>query len=127
MATSSGTRAFNLKSKSHEKFFGHFNSIVCGDDPSVKKGKPHPDIFIEAASRICQDPNGLGTIDFSKCLAFEDSPTGVTAARRAGMKVVWIPDPRMDKTLFAHDENVILLDSMEGFVPGLFGLPTYDI
>ena len=42
----------------------------------MKQGKPHPDIFMEAANRIATDP--LHLIDYSKFLAFEDSIIGVT-------------------------------------------------
>lgn len=75
MATSSAQKSFSLKSTSHADFFSQFNAIVLGDDPAVKKGKPHPDIFMEAAHRIARDPHHLK--DYSKFLAFEDSPTGV--------------------------------------------------
>lgn len=42
------------------------------------RGKPHPDIFLEAARRLDVDP--------AHCLVFEDAPLGVEAARRAGMR-----------------------------------------
>lgn len=44
------------------------------------RGKPHPDIFLEAARRLGLPP--------AHCLVFEDAPLGVEAARRAGMKAV---------------------------------------
>ncbi len=46
----------------------------------VKRGKPAPDVFLYAASQMGADP--------AHCLVIEDSLTGVTAARRAGMNVV---------------------------------------
>jgi HAD superfamily hydrolase (TIGR01509 family) len=49
--------------------------VVRGDE--VARGKPYPDIFLAAAARIGAPP--------SECLAFEDSPAGVAAARAAGM------------------------------------------
>lgn len=52
--------------------------IVRGDQ--VPRGKPHPDIFLAAAARIGVPP--------AACLAFEDSPSGVAAARAAGMVCV---------------------------------------
>lgn len=52
VATSSMKKTFELKANSHQNFFSLFDSIVVGDDPKVKKGKPHPDIFIEAAHRF---------------------------------------------------------------------------
>jgi len=44
------------------------------------RGKPHPDIFLEAARRLGMDPHD--------CVVFEDAPLGVEAARRAGMQAV---------------------------------------
>jgi beta-phosphoglucomutase len=52
--------------------------IVRGDQ--VPRGKPHPDVFLAAAERIGVPP--------AECLAFEDSPSGVAAARAAGMGCV---------------------------------------
>ena len=42
------------------------------------RGKPHPDIFLEAARRLGAEP--------TQCLVFEDAPLGIEAARRAGMR-----------------------------------------
>ncbi len=50
----------------------------------VKRGKPAPDIFLEAARRIGAEPQCT--------LVCEDSPYGVIAAYDAGMKPVFIPD-----------------------------------
>lgn len=44
------------------------------------RGKPHPDIFLEAARRIGVPP--------AQCLVYEDAPLGIEAARRAGMLAV---------------------------------------
>lgn len=50
----------------------------------VEHGKPHPDLYLEAAKRLGIAP---GT-----ALAVEDSPAGTQAALAAGMRVVVIPD-----------------------------------
>jgi sugar-phosphatase len=47
-------------------------------------GKPHPGVYITAASLLGVAPH--------KCLAFEDSPSGVLAAKAAKMKCVAVPD-----------------------------------
>ncbi|MET3517256.1 beta-phosphoglucomutase-like phosphatase (HAD superfamily) [Pseudacidovorax sp. 1753] len=53
-------------------------TIVGGDEGL--RGKPEPDIFLEAARRIDADP--------ARCIVFEDAPFGIEAARRAGMRAV---------------------------------------
>lgn len=55
-----------------------FPVIVRGDE--VARGKPAPDVFIEAARRL-----GMPAED---CLVFEDAPMGIEAAHAAGMRVV---------------------------------------
>lgn len=53
--------------------------IFSADD--VANGKPAPDLFLYAAAR-------MGGFAASDCLVIEDSITGVTAARAAGMRVI---------------------------------------
>jgi beta-phosphoglucomutase-like phosphatase (HAD superfamily) len=53
-----------------------FQTVVSADE--VAKGKPAPDVFLEAARRI-----GITPAD---CIVFEDSDEGLEAARRAGMR-----------------------------------------
>lgn len=59
----------------------YFVTVVGRDD--VNAGKPAPDLYLEACSRLRIEP-GLG-------LAFEDSVTGVRAAKAAGLPVVGVP------------------------------------
>jgi HAD superfamily hydrolase (TIGR01509 family) len=58
-----------------------FHAVVSADH--VEQGKPDPAIYLLAARMLGVAPR--------HCLVFEDSPTGVRAARAAGMSVVAIP------------------------------------
>ena len=60
-----------------------FNAIICAED--YRLGKPHPDPFLTAAERLGVAPE--------KCLVFEDTNTGLEAARAAGMQWVLVPPP----------------------------------
>ncbi|ELR17916.1 HAD family hydrolase [Acanthamoeba castellanii str. Neff] len=97
-------------------WFTLFETVVTGDDPAVKAGKPAPDIFIEAARRL-----GVADADFGGVLVFEDAPNGVAAAKAAGMQVVAIPHPLNDRSLFAEAD--LILESMEHFDPAEWALP----
>lgn len=68
----------------------YFDAVISGED--VSRGKPNPDAFLLAASRIGLDP--------SDCYVFEDSFNGVRAGHTAGCFTVMIPD------LLAPDEEI---------------------
>jgi HAD superfamily hydrolase (TIGR01509 family) len=57
---------------------GVFEAVVTGDD--VGHSKPHPEIYLTAAQRLGVDP--------AACVAIEDAPNGVQAAKRAGMRCI---------------------------------------
>jgi len=57
---------------------GLFDVTVGGDEGLP--GKPDPAIFVEVARRL--------GVDAHDCLVFEDSPAGIAAAQRAGMRAV---------------------------------------
>ena len=77
------------------RFFG--NRITTFEH--VARGKPEPDVFIEAARRAGYEPKD--------CIVIEDSVTGVTAAHRAGCRVLGFtgthphPDEQAAKLLAA--------------------------
>jgi HAD superfamily hydrolase (TIGR01509 family) len=79
VATSSGPRLMNERLGDLQS---HFAAVVTRAD--VARGKPFPDLYLEAARRLGVPP--------TECLALEDSPTGARAALAAGMPVVVIPD-----------------------------------
>jgi pseudouridine-5'-monophosphatase len=118
VATGTHTQHFALKTQNHGKLFNLMNHIVLGDDPEVKQGKPSPDIFLAAAKRFEGGP-----IDPKKLLVFEDAPSGVQAAKNAGMWVVMVPDPRLDSC--HHEIADMVLGSLLDFNPIIWGLPPF--
>ncbi|KAL6191657.1 hypothetical protein ACLB2K_038047 [Fragaria x ananassa] len=119
LATGSNKRHFELKTQSHHELFSLMHHVVNGDDPEIKQGKPSPDIFLAASKRFEGGP-----IDPSKCLVFEDAPSGVLAAKNAGMSVVMVPDPRLDSSY--HDAADQVLGSLLDLNPSDWGLPPFD-
>lgn len=118
IATSSSEHTCLRKFEPHQTFFNMFNPIVYGgSDPTIKESKPNPAIFIVCAQRFPDNPCP------EDCLVFEDSPNGVVAAKEAGMQCVAIPDPVISRD--AVKDAVLILNSMEEFVPESFGLPCY--
>jgi HAD superfamily hydrolase (TIGR01509 family) len=59
-----------------------FQALSTRDD--VTHAKPHPDIYLEAARRLGVAPE--------RCVAFEDSNVGLTAAHAAGAMAIMVPD-----------------------------------
>jgi pseudouridine-5'-monophosphatase len=99
IATSTEAPLFAIKAARHRDWLGIFGAAVCGDDPRVARSKPAPDIFLAAAQDLGAPPES--------CLVFEDSPFGVEAARAAGMQVIALPDPAMDRGRYAGADAVV--------------------
>ena len=97
---SSSTRSRVDRSLATVGLNDRFGVVVGGDE--VVKGKPDPDLFLAAAS-------GLG-VDPTTCLAVEDAPAGIAAAKAAGMRVVAV-----ERGLFRREE----LDRADVIVPRL--------
>jgi beta-phosphoglucomutase-like phosphatase (HAD superfamily) len=61
-----------------------FRATVSSEE--VARGKPAPDVYLEAAARLGVPPTA--------CAAVEDSGNGLRAAAAAGMRVVAVPNRR---------------------------------
>ncbi|KDQ06242.1 hypothetical protein BOTBODRAFT_121752, partial [Botryobasidium botryosum FD-172 SS1] len=138
VATSCTRRNLNLKTSGLGSFFDLFGgNIVCVDDEEIlsRRGKPYPDLAL-AAAKVLGRNVGEGAVDRagaeekterSKGLVFEDAINGVIAGTRAGMKVVWVPDPEL-KALYPPSAKVTAsaaLNSLNDFIPEEWGLPPY--
>ena len=75
-------------------------------------GKPHPAVFLRAARDLGVEPGN--------CVVFEDSVAGVEAGRRAGMRVIAVPDPdhRDDHAFLEAD---VVLESLCDLLPDHLG------
>jgi beta-phosphoglucomutase-like phosphatase (HAD superfamily) len=107
IATSSHSQSVSKKRMNHELMFSKFTTILSVDDPSVKKGKPSPDIYLEAAKR-CNNANP------TQCIVLEDGLPGVLAGKAAGCFVIAIPDPRFSEEekqeIFESNADLVLED-----------------
>ena len=59
-----------------------FSGTVSSEE--VARGKPAPDVYLEAAARLGADPR--------RCAAVEDSTNGIRSALAAGMRVIAVPN-----------------------------------
>lgn len=81
IATSNSRELVDAVAKSLH-FEDYIQEIVTACE--VKRGKPAPDVYLQAASRLRSQP--------CHCLVFEDVPMGILAGKHAGMKVCAVED-----------------------------------
>jgi len=70
----------------------------------VPRGKPAPDVYLEAARRLGQPPRA--------CAAVEDSANGIRSALAAGLHVVAVPNPDYPPPAGVLAEAQIVLRSL---------------
>jgi beta-phosphoglucomutase-like phosphatase (HAD superfamily) len=85
-----------------------FDDIITGSD--VQNGKPDPEIYLLAASRLHVDPH--------QCLAIEDAPAGIESAHAAGMECWAIRTP--------YTEGLVLPNPDREF-PSLLDVKVADV
>jgi HAD superfamily hydrolase (TIGR01509 family) len=71
---------------------------VAVSSQEVARGKPAPDVYLEAARRL--------GVDAASCTAVEDSHNGIRSAKAAGMRVIAVPNPHYPP----DDESIALAD-----------------
>jgi len=84
-----------------------FRATVSSEE--VPRGKPAPDVYLEAARRLGVAPE--------RCAAIEDSTNGLRAAAGAGMRVVAVPNPSYppDPDALAQADSVV--ESVRALTP----------
>ncbi len=102
-----------------ENLFSKLSHVVTFEDLNGRKGKPAPDIYLEAAQKF----KGEG-VKPEECLVFEDTLVGAEAARAAGMQCVMV------KALEVKDLAKVgvkqVLSGLQEFRPEHFGLPPFE-
>ena len=88
-----------------------FRATVSSEE--VARGKPAPDVYLEAARRLGVDP--------AHCGAVEDSASGIRSAHDAGMCVVAIPNRAFPPPEDALELANAVLGSISELEPGTFG------
>ena len=79
----------------------------------VERGKPAPDVYLEAARRL-----GVRAED---CAAVEDSENGIRAAKAAGMRVIALPNSEWPPGAEALALADAVIESLEELTPELVG------
>ena len=85
----------------------YFTASVSSEE--VARGKPAPDVFLEAARRLGVEP--------THCAAVEDSENGILAAKAAGMRTIAIPNPHYPPHEDALAAADVVLASIEELTP----------
>jgi HAD superfamily hydrolase (TIGR01509 family) len=85
------------------------NFRVTVSSEEVARGKPAPDVYLEAARRLGVAPEG--------CAAIEDSENGIRSAKAAGMRVLAIPNPQFPPAEHALALADDALDSIRELTP----------
>lgn len=98
----------------HSGLAALFEATVSSEE--VARGKPAPDVFLEAARRLGLPPE--------RCAAVEDSGNGIRAAHAAGMRVIAIPNRRYPPPEDALALADVALASLAELEPTSIQLPT---
>jgi HAD superfamily hydrolase (TIGR01509 family) len=84
-----------------------FKTAVSSQE--VPRGKPAPDVYLEAARRLGAEPG--------RCAAVEDSHAGIQSAKAAGLHVVAVPNPHFPPEDDALAQADVVLGSIRELSP----------
>ena len=88
---------------------GEFDATVSSEE--VPRGKPAPDVYLEAARRLSVAADG--------CVAVEDSSNGIRSAAAAGMAVIAFPNPHYPPDADALTLAAVVIESLDELTPEL--------
>ncbi|KAF2190620.1 HAD-like protein [Zopfia rhizophila CBS 207.26] len=115
LASSASRQSFSLKTSHISSISNIFPEAFCrifGDDPDMTgcEKKPSPDIFLLALKRLNDMlvADGEPPLKAEECLVFEDSIAGVESARRANMRVIWVPHPGLAEVCRGREMDVLM-------------------
>lgn len=91
-----------------------FQATVSSEE--VARGKPAPDVYVEAARRLGVEPE--------RCAAIEDSHSGIRSAKAAAMLVVAVPNPSFPPGDEALAEADLVLRSLAELTPAAISQKT---
>ena len=86
-----------------------FAAVVSSEE--VQRGKPAPDVYLEAAARLGVEPRA--------CAAIEDSHNGIRSAKAAGMRVIAIPNAHYPPDDGALAEADAVIGSITELAPAM--------
>jgi beta-phosphoglucomutase-like phosphatase (HAD superfamily) len=87
----------------------YFEVTVSSEE--VPRGKPAPDVYLEAARRLGAAPE--------HCVAIEDSHGGIRAAKAAGMRVIAYPNRTYPPDEDALAQADVVIRSLDELTPEL--------
>lgn len=86
-----------------------FTATVSSEE--VARGKPAPDVYLEAARRLGVEP--------ASCAAVEDSHGGIRSAKAAGMRVIAFPNPSYPPDPESLAQADVVIRSLDELTPVL--------
>jgi HAD superfamily hydrolase (TIGR01509 family) len=90
---------------------------VTVSSEEVERGKPAPDVYLEAARRLGVAPE--------QAVAIEDSGAGIGAAKAAGMRVIVVPNPHFPPPDDALERADVVFESLAELTPAAVGSASF--
>jgi HAD superfamily hydrolase (TIGR01509 family) len=82
---------------------------IAVSSQEVPRGKPAPDVYVEAARRL--------GVDATRCAAVEDSQNGIRSAKAAAMRVIAVPNPHFPPDADALAQADVVVQTIDELTP----------